>query len=205
VFLDHSHRMHPALCTVVGHLAYDGELGASQAASTRSISGPDLHAASSVIPVRPGVAWVPVDGGEEAEAIMVVTLIDRLMAGTVVTNEKGVRSALDADEILVVAPHNAHVNRIKSKVGNNVRVGTVDKFQGQQAHVVIYSMGRQAETPRDVSFLYELNRVNVALSRARLMSVVVSHPDSVFPPVNGPEHLRLASRFSSVLKRDCGL
>jgi hypothetical protein len=61
-------------------------------------------------------------------------------------------------------------------------------------------MGRLAERAGDVPFLYELNPVNVALSRARLMVVVVAHSDSVFPPVANPTHLRLASRFAAALR-----
>jgi len=72
----------------------------------------------------------------------------------------------------------------------------VDKFQGQQAHVVVFAMSRRAEEARDVPFLYEINRINVALSRARLLAIVVAHPDATFPPVRQPEHLRLASRFT---------
>lgn len=86
---------------------------------------------------------------------------------------------------------------IAAEVGPDVRVGTVYKFQGQ---VVIYSMGRLADRPGDVPFLYDLNRVNVALSRARLMVIVVAHGDAVFPPVGTPDYLRLASRFAAALQ-----
>ena len=109
----------------------------------------------------------------------------------------GASAALRFDDVLVVSPHNAHVNRIAAAIGNGDRVGTVDKFQGQQGHVVVYAMSRPAEEAGDVPFLYEINRVNVALSRARLMAIVVAHPDATFPPVRRPEHLLLASRFAT--------
>lgn len=74
----------------------------------------------------------------------------------------------------------------QSRFGSAVRVGTVDRFQGLQGHVVIYSMGRQAETAGDVPFLYEVNSLNVALSRAKLLVVVIAHSDADFPPVAAP-------------------
>jgi superfamily I DNA and/or RNA helicase len=92
------------------------------------------------------------------------------------------------------------VNRLDAVLeATGIRVGIVDKFQGQQAHVVIYSMRRTAQIPSDVPFLYELNRVNVALSRARLMAIVVSDPAVPLPPVATPEQCKLASRFVAAL------
>ena len=120
---------------------------------------------------------------------------DRPLVGSVtVTESDGSTATLELPDLLIVAPHNAHVNRIQQALPG-ARVGTVDRFQGQQGHVVVFSMGRLAERAGDVRFLYELNRLNVALSRARLMAIVVSHRDAVFPPVADPDDLRLASRF----------
>jgi uncharacterized protein len=195
VFLDRSHRMHEAVCRVVADLAYEGRLRATDAASSRTVSGPDLDVAGTTIPVRPGVAWVPVGPGESDEVDAVLELIEALLRSVRVTSDDGSEGALTPTEIIVVAPHNAHVNRLQSRVPTGVRVGTVDRFQGSQAHVVVYSMGRLAERPGDVPFLYDVNRLNVALSRARLMAVVIGQSDAVFPPVSTPEQLIMASRF----------
>jgi uncharacterized protein len=206
VFLDVSHRMHPDLCKAVGRLAYDGALTASAAAGRRGITcdGGVVQVAGRAVPVRPGIAWLPVEGSENAQAEAVEELIGALCSGGVrITDldEHGerVESDLGRDDVLVVAPHNAHVNRISRLLGDGVRVGTVDKFQGQEAHVVVFSLGRLASAAADVPFLYEVNRINVALSRARVLAVVVAHPDAVFPPVAQPEHLRLASRFATAV------
>jgi uncharacterized protein len=199
VFLDTSFRMHPALCEVVGRLAYEGALNSSVEAAARTIEGSDLFLAGQRLPVRPGLEWLPVEGGEDAEASAVEEIVEGLVGNALVTDD-GATKPLVYGDILVVAPHNAHVNRIAARIGNRVRVGTVDKFQGQEGHVVIYSMGRLAAAPSDVPFLYDLNRVNVALSRARLLAVVVSHPDAVFPPVAKPEHVILASRFAEAVR-----
>lgn len=207
VFLDVTHRMHPDVCTVVGALAYEGELVASEAAAARMIAARDdlpVRVDGRLLSVAPGVTWLPVDGDEERQAAVVAELIAGLAdAGVTVTDpkvEKGEPVRLSLDEVLVVAPHNAHVNRITAQVEGRIEVGTVDRFQGKQAHVVVFAMGQPAEDPGDVPFLYEINRLNVALSRARLTAIVVAHPDAVFPPVSAPEHLRLASRFANVVR-----
>ena len=125
----------------------------------------------------------------------VLSAIDGLTSYVTVTDEKGTTRPLTTRDILVVAPHNAHVNKLKAAVPDGVKVGTVDLFQGQEAHVVIFSMGRVAEGARDVGFLYEVNRINVALSRARLAALVISNAQAVFPPASTPEDLRLVCRF----------
>ncbi len=126
-------------------------------------------------------------------------MLEQLVGHARVTTEAGATGTLTWDEVRVVAPHNAHVNRLSAGLPDEAQVGTVDRFQGQQGHVVVYSMGRLAESPGDVPFLYDLNRLNVALSRARLMAIVISHRDAVFPPVASPEHLLMASRFITVV------
>ena len=194
VFLDLSYRMHPAVCTVVGDLAYDGELESAPSARARDITGPELDVLGLRIPVKPGVVWISADDGDDEVAIT-REILDQLAGVATVSLETGETQTLTWDEVRVVAPHNAHVNRIDAALPDQAHVGTVDRFQGQQGHVVVYSMGRLADSPGDVPFLYEVNRLNVALSRARLLAIVVSHRDAVFPPVDSPEHLMLASRF----------
>ncbi len=199
VFLDVSYRMHPAVCAVVGDLAYDGKLQSSDVVARRRIGGSDVTVAGQQLVVEPGVSWLPVDGEADSEVAAVLDLVQQLLASVQVSDES--TEALSVDQILVVAPHNSHVNQLNAKLADTgVCVGTVDKFQGQEAHVVIYSMGRIALAASDVPFLYELNRVNVALSRARLMAVVVSNPAATLPPVSTPAQLLLASPFSLALR-----
>ncbi|MFN2426936.1 MAG: DEAD/DEAH box helicase [Candidatus Binatia bacterium] len=204
IFLDVSHRMHPALCQVVGRLAYASQLSASDKAAARRLEGTSIDVCGTMLPMRPGVIHLPVSGGPEKEVDAVVELLARLTGGSVLATPEGepataagsaeALAPLRAADVLVVAPHNAHVNRLRHELPG-YEIGTVDKFQGRQAHVVVYAMGRTAEVPGDVPFLYELNRVNVALSRARLLAVVVTSPLALLPPVAEPGHLRLASRF----------
>ncbi len=96
------------------------------------------------------------------------------------------------DDILVVAPYNAHVAALLHALPTGARVGTVDKFQGRQGAVVIYTMGSTsaATAPRGVGFLYDLHRLNVAVSRAKALAVVVGSPLLLDAEVHTPEELR---------------
>jgi uncharacterized protein len=204
VFLNVSYRMHPAICSVVGELAYESELLSSDKAAARNIIGPDLEVSNRKIPIKPGVIHIPIPGGQDAEISAVKELVGALTNGSVKVSNSGPDgkeqvTTLAQEQILIVAPHNVTVNQLSHELPT-CKVGTVDKFQGQEAHVVIFAMGKTAERATDVPFLYELNRTNVALSRAELLSIVVSSPEALLPPVTQPEHLRLASRFIQALK-----
>jgi AAA domain len=108
---------------------------------------------------------------------------------------RDVRQLLSSD-IMIVAPYNAHVSRLSEALDAcGVAVGTVDKFQGQEAPVVIYSMATSSpdDAPRGLTFLYSLNRLNVATSRARCASVLIASPRLFEPECRTPGHMRLAS------------
>jgi superfamily I DNA and/or RNA helicase len=128
---------------------------------------------------------------EEVEAV--AALVFRLLdAGWV--NADGVRAAVRLKDILIVAPYNAHVFAIRDRLPG-ARVGTVDRFQGQEAPVVIYSMATSspADAPRGMEFLYSLNRLNVATSRARCAVVLVASPHLFAPDCRSPRQMQLAN------------
>jgi uncharacterized protein len=132
---------------------------------------------------------------EEAEAIMrLVTEI--LGSGTTWIDRLGVERAVTLEEILVIAPYNAQVFDLKDRMPG-ARIGTVDKFQGQEAPIVIYSMttSTHADAPRGMNFLYSLNRLNVATSRAKCLSILVCSPALFEPECRTPEQMRMANAF----------
>ncbi|MGJ6122876.1 TM0106 family RecB-like putative nuclease [Mycolicibacterium sp. Y3] len=171
-FLDYSFRMHPAVCGPISRLSYDGRLRAREEVSgARHLEG-----------VTPGVRVLTVDhdgnstdSPEEAQAI--VAEITALL-GTPWTDEHGT-VALAAQHVLVVTPYNAQVVTLRRALDTaglaEVEVGTVDKFQGRQAPVVFISMATSSaeEAPRGVSFLFNRNRLNVAVSRAKYTAFIV--------------------------------
>jgi uncharacterized protein len=94
------------------------------------------------------------------------------------TDDSGVEHNFTAGNILVVSPYNLQVKRLEEALPNAARIGTVDKFQGQEAEVVIISMATSSgdDLPRHIEFLYSKNRINVAVSRARCLAVLVVNP-----------------------------
>ncbi|OBK75498.1 TM0106 family RecB-like putative nuclease [Mycobacterium sp. 1274761.0] len=174
-FLDRSYRMHPDVCAAVSRLSYDNRLcSVDEVAGVRRLDG-----------CAPGVRLLPVDhdgnatdSPEEADAI--VAEIDRLI-GAEWIDEHGSRRLTQRD-VLVVTPYNAQVALLRERLDaaglREVRAGTVDKFQGQQAPVVFVSMTASSidDVPRGISFLLNRNRLNVAISRAKYLSAVVCSP-----------------------------
>jgi uncharacterized protein len=171
-FLDRSHRMHPAVCERVSRLSYEGRLHSEE---SRTVS---RHLDGQAAGVR--VLSVPHDGNstsspEEAAAIVAAA---RLLLGSDWTDEDGTRP-LRGDDVLVVAPYNAQVLLLQDYFEAaglpEVAVGTVDKFQGRQAPVVFVSMTASSidDVPRGISFLLNRNRLNVAVSRAKYLSIIV--------------------------------
>ncbi len=100
-------------------------------------------------------------------------------------------------DILIVAPYNAHVSALAEKLPAGARVGTVDKFQGQEAPVVIYSMATSSaeEAPRGMDVLFSPNRHDVATSWARALVIVVANPALFEPACRTPEQMKLANAF----------
>jgi superfamily I DNA and/or RNA helicase len=116
-------------------------------------------------------------------------------------DREGIERPVSMDDILVVAPYNAQVFEIQQLLPG-VRVGTVDKFQGQEAPIAIYSMATSshADAPRAMKFLYSLNRLNVATSRAKCVSVLVCSPQVLEAECRTPRQLQLANAFCRYLE-----
>lgn len=177
IFLNESYRMHPEICAFISEMMYDGRLRAAPNTSTHSVRSPGLAGG--------GLRYIPVEHEGNGscsleEADRIVAEVALLREGTV-TDDDGVAKPLCDRDVIVVTPYNAQRRLISSRLraaGYDIRVGTVDKFQGQQASVVFYSMATSngEEVPRDLAFLLEPNRMNVALSRARSIAVLLSSP-----------------------------
>ncbi|MBP6149917.1 DEAD/DEAH box helicase, partial [Candidatus Microthrix sp.] len=175
VFLDMTRRMHPDVCRFISERVYDGRLVSHETCAQQTTE------------FGTGLRWSPVrhdgcstESVEEAE--VVAREVDRML-GTVWTNQQGETRPLEAADIMVVAPYNDQVNLIGRTLFDrglgDVAVGTVDRFQGQEAAVVFYTMtaSSAADAPRGVGFLFSQNRLNVAISRARCLAFLVSTPN----------------------------
>lgn len=130
-----------------------------------------------------------------------VAVVERIIAGLLRTGASwidgnGVSQAMTAEDVLVVAPYNSQVSLLGERLAPlGVRIGTVDKFQGQEAPVVIYSMATSTpeDAPRGMEFLYSLNRLNVATSRARCDCILVANPRLFEPECKSPRQMQLAN------------
>ena len=109
--------------------------------------------------------------------------------------------AITFEDVVIITPYNAQVFEIQQQLPN-ARVGTVDKFQGQQAAIAIYSMATSshADAPRGMEFLYSLNRLNVATSRAKCISVIVGSPQIAEAECRTPRQIQLVNAFCRYLE-----
>ncbi len=194
VFLGHTWRMHPDVCAFTTEQFYEGRLGARPELSRQTVIGPGPLAGH-------GLRFVPVEhtgntNASEEEAERVASLFHELLgAGAAWIDAADERRPLTLDDVLVVAPYNAHVATLRARLPEGARVGTVDKFQGQEAPISIYSMATSTadEAPRGMAFLYSLHRLNVATSRARCVAAIVASPALFAPDCRTPEQMRLAN------------
>jgi predicted RecB family nuclease len=175
LFLESTYRMHPDVCQFVSELSYEGRLFAVEQCAQQQILGAGPFAGS-------GLRWLPVEHtgnklSSDEEAVAVVSCYTALVGGRWI-DQHGSDHDITINDVLVVAPYNAQVHALGRLLPPGARVGTVDKFQGQQAAAVIVSMATSSadEAPRGLEFLLSANRLNVAVSRARALAVVVASP-----------------------------
>jgi uncharacterized protein len=130
----------------------------------------------------------------EPEADRVCQLYQSLLAQRWIDRE-GVAQPIEVDDILVVAPYNMQVNLLRTRLPKGARVGTVDKFQGQEAAVVLMSMATSSadDLPRQIEFLFSRNRLNVAISRARCLAAIVASPTLLETSCSTIEQMRLVN------------
>lgn len=195
LFLPNTWRLAPTVCRFTSEVFYEGKLHSKPGLENQRLVGTGAFDGA-------GLWWIPAvhDGNQNSsleEVDIVARIVDQLLApGASWINENGVQRQLTGGDLRIVAPYNAQVNRLNERLGGkNVPVGTVDKFQGQEAPIVIYSMGtsRPEDAPRGMEFLYSLNRFNVATSRARCAAILVGSPRLFEPECRTPRQMRLAN------------
>ena len=200
LFLGQTRRMHPAITRFVANLAYQGRLAALPGLELQHIRVAGADAA--------GLWHVPVSGplandsASPEEAAAVLALVSALAGGEWV-DQTGKAHPLTLDDILVVAPFNRQVNLLTHVLPAGSRVGTVDKFQGQEAPVVIYSTAAAdgERAPHGEEFLLNINRLNVAISRARALAVLVAHPRLLASRPLDPEPLRVVNALCALAEQ----
>jgi uncharacterized protein len=200
LFQERTRRLHADLCRFTSEAFYEGRLESEEWLARQGLAGPGLLTGT-------GVRFVPVvhEGNRNEspeEAAVVARLIRELVeGGGTWTDAEGAVRRLGWADVLVVAPYNAQVAEI-ARALPQARVGTVDKFQGQEAPVSIYSMATSTpeSAPRGMEFLYSLNRLNVATSRARCLAALVASPALVRVRARTPRQMHLANALCRFLE-----
>jgi superfamily I DNA and/or RNA helicase len=196
VFLEKTWRMHPRITDYTSELFYESKLTAEEGLEHQRVEGTGDLSGS-------GLRWRPVphEGNTNAspeEAAEIVAIVQSLV-GRDWVNSKNERAVIGVDGLRVVSPYNAHRLLIAQALENagikGVPVGTVDKFQGQEAAVSIYTMAtsRPEDAPRGLGFLLSLHRLNVATSRARALTIVVASPSLLDAIPKAPEELSMVN------------
>lgn len=174
IFLAETRRMHPLVCEFISQQVYEGRLSHQPDTARQKLTGtrfpeagaffiPVLHEANSQV------------APEEVAAIS--SVVSDILIGNW-TDKDGVTRHIQESDIIVVAPYNAQVNALRAALPTTIRAGTVDKFQGQEAPICLVSMTTSSseEIPRGIEFLFSLNRINVAVSRAKGLALVFGSP-----------------------------
>jgi predicted RecB family nuclease len=196
ILLTDSYRMHPDVCSFISGLLYEGKLHSAPGRERQAVASPGLSGT--------GLRYLPVQHEFNAqcspeEARVIADEIERLLDGTI-TDVEGSTRRLTAGDIIVVTPYNLHVRCIKRELESRprcagVEVGTVDKFQGREAYVVFFATAASSpeDAPRGISFVFDRQRFNVAISRARALAVMVGSPDLLVQRCSSVEDVRVAN------------
>ena len=179
IFLARTWRLHPALCDFISDAVYEGRLKPEPGTAARTVKLPPSGAA--LVTREAGILFVPVehDGNAQAsdEEVDAIRRVVTEISGRKFTDPKSPRP-VSLDDLLFVAPYNMQVRRLRAALGDAASVGSVDKFQGQERPVVVLSMCASPGEfgPRGSEFLLDIHRLNVAISRAQSLAVVVGDP-----------------------------
>ena len=199
IFLDVTWRMHPHICSFISDAVYDGRLKPHPDNRKLEVRCADPKKAS--FRRTCGLAFVEVphefnaqSSDEEVEAIEKIV---RELLGRCVVDRDGKEHVLTIQDILIVAPYNMQVRRLKARLGRDAKVGSVDKFQGQEAPVVIISMCASAaeDVPRGIEFILNKNRLNVAVSRAMCLAIVVGCRGLMVPRCTTIKQMEMANLY----------
>ena len=201
LFLETTWRMHPAIDDYISELFYDGRLHTKPETANQRLEGSPSYQ-------EPGlyVELVNHEGNQnssEEEVEKVVSIVDGLLGGNVywidVNKQK---HELSSHHIKIISPYNAQVEMLIDRLPG-IQIGTVDKFQGQEAPVIIFSMATSTpeDAPRGMEFLYSLNRFNVAVSRARAIFILVASTSLFEPDCKSTQQMQLANSLCRLMER----
>lgn len=179
IFLGETYRMHSSVCSFISESIYEGRLLAHPDCNRQRIQAPPT---ATLVTREQGIQFSPVEHEgntqrSEEEVSRVKEIVSELL-GRAYTDKSGAARPLGIDDILIMSPYNAQVSALKRSLPDGARIGSVDRFQGQEAPVCIYSLSSSYGEygSRGLGFILDQNRVNVAISRAQCLAIVVADP-----------------------------
>lgn len=199
LFLAESRRMHPTVCRFISESIYEGRLRSHVDCAQQKIALP--RNGGSLVQQEAGILFTGVehDGNiqQSPEEVERVKEIYSELAGRLYTAKDGKSRPLSLQDFLFIAPYNAQVRALQAALPANARVGSVDKFQGQEAPVCILSLcssyGEYGS--RGLAFILDRNRINVAISRAQCLAVVVADPRIALTDASSLDEMKLINLF----------
>jgi len=199
LFLGESRRMHPSVCTFISESIYEGRLTSFADCAQQRIALPATG--GKHVNVEHGIVFSQIehDGNiqQSEEEVERVKAIYHELVGRPYTASDGTTKPLALEDFLFIAPYNAQVRLLQSALPEGARVGSVDKFQGQQAPVCILSLCSSYGEygGRGLAFILDRNRINVAISRAQCLAVVVADPRIATTPAGSLAEMTLVNLF----------
>jgi DNA polymerase III delta prime subunit len=205
IFLGTTYRMHSTVNQFISEGIYEGKLESAPDNDNQRIQVPEGY--QGIFNKEAGIITIPVfhEGNTQSseEEVELIVLLANELIGRTFTTKNGTERPIDWKDILFVAPYNHQVNKLRLALSKQAKVGSVDKFQGQEAPIVFLSMcaSNANESPRGMDFLFNKNRINVAISRAECMAVVVYSPmlaDTVASTIQQMELLNLFQNLINI-------
>ncbi|MCW5588091.1 MAG: TM0106 family RecB-like putative nuclease [Legionellales bacterium] len=202
VFLGTTYRMHSTINQFISRFIYDSKLESHPDNDRRVVKVPVGY--QGKLNKEAGILFVPVEheGNTYAsdEEVSEIKSLATDLIGRTFCEASGKTRLIAWDDILFVAPYNYQVNKLKQALGEQARVGSVDKFQGREAPIVFLSMcaSDANESPRGIDFLFDKHRINVAISRAQSLAIVVANPQIKSTSASKIEQLKLINLFNAL-------
>lgn len=200
IFLEKTWRMHPLICSFDSEMFYESRLTANKGLEHQQVTGNTIYNGSGIF--YTAVEHEGNSNTSEEEINCIVKIVEDLTKGDVFyIDEKQQKHQVKPKDIKIITPYNNNVFELQKRLPN-YEVGTVDKFQGQESPIILYSMASSTpeDAPRGMDFLYSPNRFNVAVSRARAIFVLVGSPRLFEPDCHSPKEMKLANPFCRYLE-----
>lgn len=204
VFLGTTFRMHSAVNQYISDAIYEGKLKADIDNDRQKISVPESY--QGILNKPAGIIFVPVEheGNTQSsdEEVLEIKKLANEMLGRIFTDKKLRQRPITWDDMIFLAPYNHQVNKLRKALGEKAKIGSVDKFQGQEAPIVFLSMcaSNAVESPRGAGFLFNRHRLNVAISRAQCLVIILANPGLTQMQINSIEQMELLNTFCHLIQ-----